>query len=103
MLVLPLQASLLKRYLQNILCVRQSIIINFEKNCHNCLKKVILRDILLLELVIANKGVCKVLKKNKLLGSVVNKIFLEGKEKLPQNRLIVRKSKSKQFLGSRLK
>ena len=50
----------------------------------NCLKKVILKDIILyLELVVANK-VCasKVCAKLiLLLGSVVNKIFLEGKAK----------------------
>ena len=40
----------------------------------------------------SQQGVCKVLKRT----SVVNKIFLEGKEK-HEDRLIVRKSKSNQF------
>ena len=67
----------------------------YRKNCHNCLKKVILRDILLLELKVCAKFL-------KVVGSAVNKIFLEGKEK-HEDRLIVRKSKSNQFLGSRLR
>ena len=48
---------------------------------------------------IAARIVCKVLKKNKLLGSVVNKNILGKKRKkyFHEDRLIVRKCKSNQY------